>query len=70
MTIRAIRQAIQEIPKDPNRRDLSKVEDLVQACFASQDYKEGRTAFMEKRRPAFRGALVKDDLDPEVPHMR
>ena len=53
MTIRAIRQAIEEIPKDPNRRDLTKVEELVQACFASQDYKEGRTAFMEKRRPAF-----------------
>ena len=27
MTIRAIRQAIQEIPKDPNRRDLTKVEE-------------------------------------------
>ena len=28
---------------------------LVADCFASQDYIEGRTAFMEKRRPVFRG---------------
>ncbi|MYE87176.1 MAG: enoyl-CoA hydratase, partial [Gammaproteobacteria bacterium] len=28
---------------------------LVDACFDSEDYKEGRRAFAEKRRPAFRG---------------
>jgi 1,4-dihydroxy-2-naphthoyl-CoA synthase len=27
----------------------------VDACFASADYLEGRTAFIEKRKPAFRG---------------
>jgi 1,4-dihydroxy-2-naphthoyl-CoA synthase len=25
------------------------------ACFDSADYKEGRKAFMEKRKPAFQG---------------
>ena len=34
-TIRAIRRAIQEIPKDPDHRNLDEVNNLVQACFAS-----------------------------------
>jgi 1,4-dihydroxy-2-naphthoyl-CoA synthase len=28
---------------------------VVDRCFASDDYQEGRRAFMEKRRPVFRG---------------
>jgi 1,4-dihydroxy-2-naphthoyl-CoA synthase len=28
---------------------------MVQACFKSADYEEGRAAFMEKRKPVFRG---------------
>jgi 1,4-dihydroxy-2-naphthoyl-CoA synthase len=28
---------------------------MVQACFASSDYKEGRAAFAEKRTPQFQG---------------
>ena len=28
---------------------------LVDACFDSEDYKEGRRAFAEKRRAAFQG---------------
>jgi 1,4-dihydroxy-2-naphthoyl-CoA synthase len=28
---------------------------MVETCFASADHKEGRRAFMEKRKPAFTG---------------
>ncbi|HEY0236401.1 MAG TPA: enoyl-CoA hydratase, partial [Afipia sp.] len=41
--------------KDESARDMKKCEDLVNACFASKDYEEGRTAFMEKRKPVFTG---------------
>jgi enoyl-CoA hydratase/carnithine racemase len=44
-----------EVVKDAGDRNLKKCADLVAECFASNDYKEGRTAFMEKRKPAFTG---------------
>jgi len=34
---------------------VARVDKMVDACFASGDYVEGRTAFMEKRKPAFTG---------------
>ena len=35
--------------------DFARCEELVARCFKSDDYVEGRRAFMEKRKPVFRG---------------
>lgn len=53
MTVRAAKAAINEAMKDSERRDLDTIESMVNACFDSEDYKEGRRAFMEKRKPQF-----------------
>ncbi len=55
LTVGAIKQIIGEALKDPDARDLQLCDRLVKACFDSEDYKEGRRAFMEKRKPAFTG---------------
>ena len=55
LTITSIKRHLIEWHKDSAKRDLKLAQQLVDACYVSADYKEGRTAFMEKRKPAFTG---------------
>ena len=55
LTVDSIKFIVGESCKDESQRDMKHCDDVVQACFKSEDYKEGRAAFMEKRKPVFNG---------------
>ncbi len=55
LTVDSIKQISLEVLKPEGERDLERAADLVARCFASQDYVEGRKAFLEKRKPVFTG---------------
>jgi enoyl-CoA hydratase/carnithine racemase len=55
LTIAAVKRSIIEYLRNPEERDLALCQKMVDACYTSDDYKEGQTAFMEKRKPAFMG---------------
>ncbi|MBE9557410.1 MAG: enoyl-CoA hydratase/isomerase family protein [Proteobacteria bacterium] len=56
LTILALKASVNELGKDAEDRDMVRCEALVDDCFKSQDYLEGRSAFLEKRKPEFTGS--------------
>ncbi|MCC7425881.1 MAG: enoyl-CoA hydratase/isomerase family protein [Alphaproteobacteria bacterium] len=55
LTIRAAKASIRERLKPDSARDLERCRRLTAEAYASEDYREGRRAFREKRKPSFQG---------------
>ena len=55
LTVASIKTLVAQALKDESERDARLCREVVARCFASADYVEGRTAFMEKRKPKFQG---------------
>lgn len=55
LTVAAAKAAVNAFERGSQSDEVARVRQLVDGCFNSEDYKEGRRAFREKRTPDFRG---------------
>ncbi len=55
LAIQAAKITIAQVLKDESKRDMDAIKNIGTACMDSEDFREGRQAFMEKRKPRFKG---------------
>jgi enoyl-CoA hydratase/carnithine racemase len=55
LSVASMKFTVTEATKDEAAANRPAIAASIAACFNSADYKEGRTAFMEKRKPVFCG---------------
>ena len=55
LSARATKGIVNQVVKSPSDWDTALCDRLVSECANSADFVEGRTAFMQKRRPQFKG---------------